>query len=254
MVIWDEENAAHLLSRAGFGGKPREVLRYSRRPQLWAVANLLAPKPSRAKGPGVDDKDKDSFIKLSQWWAKRMATQASRRLHEKMALFWHDHFATQYSVVKNVRRMSLQNRVFREFGLGSFQTLCREITRDPAMLVFLDGKDNKASKLNENYGREIMELFVLGEADHNGIANYTQTDVEEITRALTGYRIDRDLGVIKNSRFDSSNKTLFAGTSFATTGNLGIEDANGILFPPATNVIDILFTHRDSDGALTKSP
>ncbi|MDG1400643.1 MAG: DUF1800 family protein, partial [Candidatus Binatia bacterium] len=167
MVDWNEENAAHLLSRAGFGGKPQEVARYAKRSQISCVAVLLRPKPSRAKGPGVDDKDTDSLIKLAQWWAKRMATQSSRRVDEKMALFWHDHFATQYSVVKNVREMSLQNRTFREFGMGSFHRLCWEITRDPAMLVFLDGKDNKANKVNENYGREIMELFVLGEADRN---------------------------------------------------------------------------------------
>ena len=251
MVIWNEENVAHLLSRAGFGGKPQEVARYAKRTQISCIAILLRPKPSRAKGPGVDDKDRDSLIKLSQWWAKRMTTQSSRRVHEKMALFWHDHFATQYSVVKNVRQMALQNRTFREFGLGSFHTLCREITRDPAMLVFLDGKDNRASKLNENYGREIMELFTVGESDQRGVANYTQSDVEEISRALTGYRIDGDVGTIRSNRFDDGDKTLFAGTSFEATGNLGVEDPSGQLFPPATNVIDILFRHRDSDGALT---
>ena len=251
MVDWNEENAAHLLSRAGFGGKPQEVARYAKRSQISCVAVLLRPKPSRAKGPGVDDKDTDSLIKLAQWWAKRMATQSSRRVDEKMALFWHDHFATQYSVVKNVREMSLQNRTFREFGMGSFHRLCWEITRDRAMLVFLDGKDNKANKVNENYGRELMELFVLGEADRNGVANYTQTDVEEISRALTGYRVDGDRGVIRNNRFDDGDKTLFAGTSFETTGNLGVETTLGLPFAPDVNVIDILFTHRDSDGALT---
>jgi len=251
MVVWNEENAAHLLSRAGFGGKPQEVARYGKRTQASCVAVLLRPKPSRAKGPGVADNDRDSLIKLSQWWSKRMTTQTSRRLHEKMTLFWHDHFATQYSVVKNVRRMSFQNRTFREFGMGSFHTLCHQVTRDPAMLVFLDGKDNRASNLNENYGREIMELFVLGESDINGVPNYTQADVEEISRALTGYRIDGDAGVLRGNRFDDGSKTLFAGTGHEATGVLGVESTLGELYPPATNVIDILFGHRDSDGALT---
>ena len=251
MPEWNEENAAHLLSRAGFGGTPPEVRRYAQRGQVWSVASLMAPKPSRAKGPGPSENDRAAAEKLAAWWAKRMTRQTGRRLHEKMALFWHDHFATQYSVVKNVKRMSLQNRIFREHGLGSFHNLCHQVTRDPAMLVFLDGKDNRDGNLNENYGRELMELFVLGVNDRNGAENYTQDDVIEISRALTGYRIDNDAGIMKAGRFDDGIKTLFAGTSFEATGNLGLENPDGSLFPPATNVLDILFTHRDSDGELT---
>ncbi|MFP6663190.1 MAG: DUF1800 domain-containing protein [Deltaproteobacteria bacterium] len=251
MVTWDEKNAAHLLTRAGFGGKPREVTRYARRGQVWCIADLLARKPSKAKGPGRSERDRDQALKLATWWAKRMSTQTARRLDEKMALFWHDHFATQYSVVKNVKRMALQNRVFREFGRGSFHTLCHQVTRDPAMLVFLDNMDNRKGKINENFGRELMELFVLGVTDINGAPNYTQSDVEEISRALTGFRIAKDKGVMKAGRFDADPKTLFPGTSFAASGNLGVEQADGTLFPPATNVLDILLSHRDSDGELT---
>lgn len=251
MPTWNEENAAHLLSRAGFGGKPSEVRRYAKRGQIWSIASLLAPKPSRAKGPGPSDNDRGAAEKLAVWWAKRMTRQAGRRLHEKMALFWHDHFATQYSVVKNVKRMALQNRVFREHGLGSFHHLCHQVTRDAAMLTFLDGKDNREGNINENYGRELMELFVLGVADSNGVENYTQDDVIEISRALTGYKINNDLGFLKPNRFDDGDKTLFAGTSFEASGNLGLENADGSLFPPATNVLDILLAHRDSDGELT---
>ena len=251
MVAWNEENAAHLLTRAGFGGKPKEVSRYAKRGQIWCVADLLARKPSKAKGPGKSEKNRDQALKLAGWWAKRMSTQSGRRLDEKMALFWHDHFATQYSVVKNVKRMALQNRVFREFGRGSFHTLCHQVTRDPAMLVFLDNKDNREGNINENFGRELMELFVLGVADLNGVENYTQTDVEEISRSLTGFRIDKDKGFMRAGRFDDGSKTLFAGKSFAASGNLGVEEPDGTLFPPATNVLDILLTHRDSDGELT---
>ncbi|MEO2169611.1 MAG: DUF1800 domain-containing protein [bacterium] len=251
MVIWDNETAAHLLTRAGFGGKPKEVLRYAKRGQIWCVADLLARKPSKAKGPGKSEKNRDQALKLAGWWAKRMSAQSGRRLDEKMALFWHDHFATQYSVVKNVKRMALQNRVFREFGRGSFHTLCHQVTRDPAMLVFLDNKDNREGNINENFGRELMELFVLGVNDLNGVENYTQTDVEEISRALTGFRIANDKGVLKGARFDDSSKTLFSGMSFEASGNLGVEEPDGTLFPPATNVIDILLSHRDSDGELT---
>ena len=251
MVTWDNPNAAHLLRRAGFGGKPAEIRRFAKRGQVWSVASLLAPKASKAKGPGKSEKDRDQALKLAQWWAKRMAKQATRRLEEKMVLFWHDHFATQYSVVKNVKRMALQNQTFRQYGRGSFKTLCHQVTRDPAMLEFLDGEDNQEGKINENYGRELMELFVLGVSDLNGTSNYTQADVEEISRALTGYRIKDDKGVLRGNRFDDSDKTLFAGKSYEVTGNLGVEDPDGNLFPAATNILDILFTHRDSDGELT---
>ena len=181
-----------------------------------------------------------------------LATQNARRLQEKMVLFWHDHFATQMSVVKNNRQMAYQNRTFRRDGLGSFKTLVHQVTRDAAMLDFLDGKQNTKNNRNENYGRELMELFVLGVFDLNGNENYTQTDVEQMARCCTGYQIDAstDLGFFNPARFDSSAKTLFQGKSFEATGNIGFEDASGTLLPPERNVIDILFAHRDSDGEL----
>src|SRR5205814_6566940 len=120
----------------------------------------------------------------------RMATQNQRRLQEKMVLFWHDHFASQLSVVKNNRQMSYQNRTFRLYGLGSFKTLVHQVTRDAAMLDFLDGKLNTKSNRNENYGRELMELFVLGVTDLSGTENYTQTDVEQMARCCTGFQVD----------------------------------------------------------------
>ncbi len=252
MVEWIEENVRHLLSRAGFGAKPNEIRRFLRLGQALSVEKLVGQRPSRALGPGKNDKDATSLARLRRWWARRMAKQGNRRLEEKMCLFWHDHFATQYSVVKNVKAIALQNRTFREHGLGSFHTLVHEVTKDAAMLVFLDGRLNRKNHVNENYGRELMELFVLGVADSNGQENYTQTDVQELSRALTGFRLDRkkQIGRFDPGRFDGGTKTLFAGKPFEATGNLGVEDAAGPL-PPERNVIDILFSHRDSDGALT---
>jgi uncharacterized protein (DUF1800 family) len=149
--------------------------------------------------------------------------------------------------------MSYQNRTFRQHGFGPFKTLVYEVTRDAAMLEFLDGRLNSKNNPNENYGRELMELFVLGVFDLNGSENYTQTDVEQLARCCTGYQIDRtkDVGYFNPQRFDNGNKTLFAGKSFQATGNIGFEDANGVLLPPERNVVDLLFAHRDSDGELT---
>lgn len=253
MADWNEENVLHLLSRAGFGAKHKEAASWVRRGRALSVELLVSQKGVKAKGPGGPDAEPAKHLKLQQWWAKRMATQNLRRLQEKMCLFWHDHFATQMSVVKNNRQMSYQNRTFRQHGLGPFKTLVHQVTRDAAMLEFLDGKLNTKNKPNENYGRELMELFVLGVFDLNGSENYSQTDVEQLTRCCSGYQIDRnkDLGYFNPNRFDDGTKTLFAGTGHQAIGNIGFEDADGNLLPPERNVIDVLFAHRDSDGALT---
>jgi uncharacterized protein (DUF1800 family) len=255
MVVWDQENAAHLLSRAGFGGDTRDVDKYVRLGQSVAVSLLVNVKGTASRGPGksgADANDATDRQALKAWWAKRMVKAKTRRLQEKMCLFWHDHFASSVSVVKNNYYMAKQNTVFRFFGLGSFHTLMFEVTRDPAMLDFLDLKLSTKTKPNENYGRELMELFVLGVKDMSGIDNYTQDDVEQITKALTGFQTVNDAGVFTDSRHDHGNKTLFSGKSYqAGPADLGVVDPSGLLLPAATNVLDILLTHRDSDGELT---
>ncbi|MCC6767301.1 MAG: DUF1800 domain-containing protein, partial [Deltaproteobacteria bacterium] len=249
MVTWDAENAAHLLSRAGFGGDERDVEKYVRYGQATAVEKLVTVKGTGAKGPGKSGSaatDPEDLAALRTWWAKRMVKATTRRLQEKMCLFWHDHFACSVSIVKNNLWMSRQNALFRRHGLVDFKTLLFEVTRDPAMLEFLDGNRNKVGKPNENYGREVMELFALGVNDLNGMPNYSQTDVQEMARALTGFVIEDDAGVFDPTRFDGGSKTVLG-----VTGNLGVVDASGTLLPPATNVLDVLFARTDSDGALT---
>lgn len=249
MVVWDAENAAHLISRAGFGGDERDVEKYVRYGQLTAVEKLVTVKGTGSKGPGKSGAaatDPDDLLKLKTWWAKRMVKASTRRLQEKMCLFWHDHFACAVTMVDNNLWMSQQNALFRRYGLGSFKTLVFEITRDPAMLEFLDGRRNRNGKPNENYGRELMELFVLGVNDLSGNPNYTQTDVQEIARALTGFVITDDEGVFDSTRFDNGSKTVLG-----VTANLGVVDAAGVLLPPAQNVIDVLFSTTDTDAELT---
>jgi uncharacterized protein (DUF1800 family) len=255
MAVWNEENAAHLLSRAGFGGELKEITKYAKLGQSISVDLLVNVKGSASRGPGKsgdDANDAGDRQDLKAWWAKRMVKATTKRLQEKMCLFWHDHFASSVSVVKNNYYMAKQNALFRLYGMGSFHTLVFEVTRDPAMLDFLDLNLSTLTKPNENYGRELMELFVLGVKDMNGVDNYTQDDVEQITKALTGWQIINDAGAFTDARHDHGNKTLFAGTSYeAGPADLGVVDAAGVLLPAATNVIDILFTHEDSDTALT---
>jgi hypothetical protein len=100
MADWNEQNVRHLLSRAGFGAKPNDIKNFLRKGQLLTVATLVGQTPSKSMGPGVSDVDADSLAALRKWWIRRMVKQGNRRLQEKMVLFWHDHFATQYSVVK----------------------------------------------------------------------------------------------------------------------------------------------------------
>src|SRR3989449_5946298 len=225
MVVWDEENAAHLLARAGFGGSVRDNARYARMGQQRAVERLITVGPTGARA-AVRVDDPDGLEKIQTWWAKRMVKASSRRLQEKMCLFWHDHFASGASAVQNNLWMSIQNRTFRLYGLGPLKTLVYQVTKDPAMLEFLDGRRNRSGRPNENYARELMELFTLGAIDLNGVENSPQTDVTQLARALTGFVVDdHDAGVFVPSRFDGGTKTLFAGKSFQASGNLGAEDA-----------------------------
>ncbi|HZR83619.1 MAG TPA: DUF1800 domain-containing protein [Candidatus Binatia bacterium] len=253
MVTWNEENVVHLLSRAGFGAKPQEISGWVKRGQALSVNLLCFQKGATSKPPGKsNDSTQAGLESIETWWFKRMATANTRRLQEKMCLFWHDHFASSFDVVKNALWMSLQNRVFRLHGLGSFKTLVFEVTRDPAMLEFLDGKTNTKNRPNENYGRELQELFVLGVTDLNGTENYTQNDVVQLARCLTGWQIVSDEGVFTPSRFDGGNKTLFSGKSYQVgPANIGLVDSSGALLPGPQNLIDALFGHRDSDGERT---
>jgi uncharacterized protein (DUF1800 family) len=120
---------------------------------------------------------------LGVWWLDRMAA-VEAPFPERMTWFWHTHFATSIQKVKFARLMYLQNDTFRTLGRGDFRTLAQAMIIDPAMLIWLDGQGNRAGKPNENLAREFMELFSLG------VGNYTENDVREAARALTGWRLN----------------------------------------------------------------
>ena len=129
--------------------------------------------------------------RLALWWADRMVT-TPRPLEEKMTLFWHGHFATSESKVRDYRLMLAQNRMLRRLATGSFRDLLLGIMRDPAMLVYLDNGENVKDHPNENFGRELLELFTMG------VGNYTERDIREASRAFTGWTND-----VTSFRFDS---------------------------------------------------
>jgi uncharacterized protein (DUF1800 family) len=144
--------------------------------------------------------------------------------------------------------------MFRQHGLGPVRELLHQVTRNRAMLEFLDGRRNRVTAVNENYGRELMELFTLGSRDETGFENYVQYDVRMLSRALTGFTygsVKKPIVYLSEQHFDGFNKSLFIGRAFQRSGVLGVEQADGTSFPPETNVLDALFAHRDMAGQPT---
>ena len=221
---WDRAKAAHLLNRAGFGGPPDQIDALAQGGMAAALRQLVdgpaapvpAPAPAWAQprnlaqlreqvqaavmnAPGGDDASRkmarqeilkgerrtqfENIVDLGAWWLNRMR-DASDPLEEKLTLFWHGHFATSAQKVKDAYLMWRQNQTFREHSRGNFGVLVKAMTRDPAMIDWLDLQQSRAQHPNENFAREVMELFTLGEG------NYTEKDVTEGARAFTGYRID----------------------------------------------------------------
>ena len=215
----DTRNLAHLLRRGGFGARPDEWTAYSKLGIAGTTHQLLHPETvADPFGPLLQDiqgdyVDFDSLDSIKKWWLYRMS-HTPRPLEEKMTLFWHGHFATANYKVDNPRRMWVQNETLRTHGLGNFRTLLQAVSRDPAMLVWLDGADNRKGKPNENYGRELLELFTLG------VGGYTEADVKECARAFTGWQLDRDADVFKFNpdQHDDGVKT-FLGQTGAFNGD-----------------------------------
>jgi len=143
---------------------------------------------------------------FQQWWLRRLI-ETPRPLEEKMTLFWHGHFATGYRAIEDSYHMFLQNQLFRSKAVGSFRELVHGIVHDPAMLRYLNNNQNRRQKPNENLARELMELFTLGEGNA-----YTEHDIKEGARALTGYTYDDDEFVFRPRVHDSAEKTILGRT------------------------------------------
>jgi uncharacterized protein (DUF1800 family) len=186
----ERSSLAHLLRRAGFGATPGQWQEYSQLGIKGTTQQLLHPETvpedfdRLLETIGGNFVDLDTLSGAASWWIFRMV-KTKRPLEEKMTLFWHEHFATSFYKVGNARWMSDQIDTFRKHALGSFRTMLQAITRDPAMLIWLDGAQNRVGKPNENFGREILELFTMGVG-----AGYTEKDVQEGARALTGWAYD----------------------------------------------------------------
>ena len=179
-------DAAHLLRRAGFGGTNAEVTKFATLERAAAVESLIsAPAPGVTPPPEVgmyaEEKWKASEA-LTKWWLHRMATTPAP-LAEKMALFWHGHFVSSLDK-SELMPMWQQNQLFRSKGMSTFGELLHRVSFGAAMLDYLDNRDNVKNKRNENFARELMELFTIG------VGKYTQADVVASARAWTGHNMD----------------------------------------------------------------
>jgi uncharacterized protein (DUF1800 family) len=215
-------HAAHLLRRAGFGGSEADVARVTSLGMQSAVDSLLHPTAPDADFPPYPDAavlydPKKARQSTQLWWLDRML-RTNRPLTEKMTLFWHGHFATSFQKVQP-QYMAAQIDLFRQFGLGRFPALLSAVTRDPAMLIWLDNRANAKAHPNENYAREVMELFALG------LGNYTEDDVKEAARAFTGWTVDKNQqAVFVPARHDDGVKTVLG-----KTGTFNADDVIAII-------------------------
>ncbi len=226
-----ERAAAHLLRRAGFGGTPAEVGRFARMGAQEAAAALVAvPSPQTIAAPregGLDgplDKHeaRDAVASLQLWWLSRMlATPAP--LQEKMTLYFHGHF-TSRATPRFPRITYNQNALLRANATGNLRELTRAISKDAAMLVYLNGASNVAAHPNENYARELMELFTLG------VDNYSENDVRESARAWTGWRVNRKTDTVQ---FDPAQHDGGRKTFLGRSGYFNGDDIVDIIFDQA---------------------
>jgi len=240
---WNRRKAAHLMNRAGFGGSPAEIDAWSERdpreivdeliaftahdakptPPAWAIEGADRGMPSRSDMQGLSEEQRRQKVlqlqqnnrryisELRAWWLYQMR-YTSAPLREKMTLFWHGHFATGFRKVRGAYLMYLQNQTFREKALGNWEEMLLAVSQDPAMLIYLDNARSNRRQPNENYARELMELFALGEG------HYTEEDIREAARAFTGWTLSPDRASFREVRLlhDSGRKTFFGQTGAFT--------------------------------------
>lgn len=269
-VTWDARAASHLLSRTSFGGTPAQAEKLAARALPDAVAALIdaakeaapPPKPDWVKEPWVNTERvypettaterMENHRKTGQrhaaerdqlrcWWLNHM-TRTAAPLREAMTLFWHGHFTTEARRATISQALYEQNAKLRKYALGSFRELLGAVTLDAAMMMYLNMEDSDAKKPNENFARELLELFTVG------IGNYTERDIKEVARALTGWTLDAPPGTTKRPTVADASRTFCrdglvptfvkdkhdagAKTVLGKTGNFG-----------ANEVLDIVAAH-----------
>jgi uncharacterized protein (DUF1800 family) len=241
------EDARHLLNRTGFDAQLREIDEFAKLSRREGVERLLAGVRTEARTPlpawakeWTDPRDirrmsqdeRQAFVRLQierglelkAWWLSEMLGTPSP-FTERMTLFWHNHFTSSLQKVRSPPLMLRQNVLLRKHALGNFGELLHAVSKDPAMLVYLDSATNRRGQPNENFARELMELFTLGEG------RYGEQDIKEAARAFTGWSIDLDNGefLFRPRQHDDGVKTVLGRTV-----RNGTEVLDLLLAQPAT--------------------
>ncbi len=242
------KTAAHLLRRATFGPTQTEITGFTGKTAVQAV-QLLIQNANVSPSPPIDldstkatagqtyldkafngDRNFDYGTYIKWWWYGIMADQSNKpALLEKLTLFWQNHFVTTREVVDDYRFVWRYFQLLRTNALGNFRTLVTGISKDPAMLRFLNGNENEKGKPNENYARELQELFTVGAFDFAGNKNYTEDDVKAAARALTGWKYT-NYWVNGSTTFD----TTFTATKHDTDAKVFSAKYNNTTIPART--------------------
>ncbi len=274
MADWNFENAAHLLKRAAFGGTPEQIQAFldAHSSVADAVADLVDFPVSKKRPPSGGRQWWKAERKQKQWWIKTMikAKTPGDALREKMTLFWHNHLCSGSDKVREqsgtMALMPIQNSLFRRYANGNFRDLLRDFSRDPANLYYLDGIVNYASNdgvhvsANENYGREILELFTVGiselAADGSNDPTkptYDEDDVHQLARALTGWTsYDKTVGIWNpdhwdGGQYDDDGDDLPDPVTIFGVTNSNFRIGWDVAGTP-DDVLDLILAQVDEDG------
>jgi uncharacterized protein (DUF1800 family) len=208
---WNLQWAGHLFRRACLGANLQQLREAVRQGYPATLERILKGEPGADErtdflnSVGEPVARKDDIYALRGWWLYALL-HTKHPLREKMTLFWHNHFVSSVAKVHRAELMYKQNRMLRQQALGKFGPFLLAISKDPAMLVYLDNNSNVKGRPNENYAREVMELFSLG------VGNYTEQDIREAARAFTGWHSDGDEFEFEARAHDDEPKTIFGKT------------------------------------------
>jgi hypothetical protein len=207
---WNRKWIAHLYRRAAFGPTTAEIHKAASDGFAKTLDHLMTGEPDAAERMELFNETGQYYnepANLRVWWLYAML-EGGHPLREKLTLFWHNHFATSYAKVRSTKLMYEQNVTLRKHALGHFRPFLLDMSKDTAMLIWLDSNQNVKGAANENYAREVMELFSLG------VGNYTEKDVQEAARAFTGWHHDAEQVKFENNPLlhDEGEKTFLGKT------------------------------------------